>query len=119
MTGSHLDFFSHTFHMLSANFEARVSFNCVTTHSHNNWCFTLLPETQKGLGASTESLDKLDDDGVDPGIPLLTVPDWSVDLVAQWMDGVKLGKYSSAVKEKNFTGKQLLECESGKLKVPM
>jgi hypothetical protein len=76
------------------------------------------PGSAKGqsveVNASMDSLDKLDRDNL--GLSLLTVPDWSVDLVVQWMESAGLGKFNQSLRERGLTGKQLLECDSGKVK---
>lgn len=70
------------------------------------------------MSGSVDSLDKLDGEAWSgSGMSLLTAPEWSCDQVAQWLHRVGLGKFSDGAKEKGFTGKQLMELDSGKIKV--
>ena len=51
------------------------------------------------------------------GLPLSQIPEWSSDQVAKWFESVHLETYANSVREKNLTGKQLIDLDTGKLKV--
>lgn len=71
-----------------------------------------------GAFGSVDSLDKLGGEvWSSSGISFLTAPEWSSEQVAQWLQRVGLGKHSEGATEKGFSGKQLIELDSGRIKV--
>lgn len=71
-----------------------------------------------GAFGSVDSLDKLGGEvWSGSGISLLTAPEWSSEQVAHWLQRVGLGKHSDGATEKGFSGRQLMELDSGKIKV--
>lgn len=51
------------------------------------------------------------------GLSFLTAPEWSPEQVSHWLQHVGLGKHSEGATEKGFNGRQLMDLDTGKIKV--